>query len=442
MRTLGRTGLNQHAGVVYEEWLPELQGERGRRVVREMLDQDPVIGGVLLAIRSIIMQVQWDVIPADKSPAAARWAELARTSLHDMDTDFSDLISDILSFLPYGFSLEEPTFKLRQGDHRDPMKASMYDDGLIGWADWGPRAQTSVTRWGFEGDQITGVYQGDGGNEIFIPKEKLLHFKTSVHKGNPEGRSMLRNAYRPWYFKKHLEQIEAIGVERDLAGLPVAKIPAELFDEENRSADQAAVYNAIKKGVENIRNDESAAIIVPSDRDEKGHLLYEIELMSSPGQRQFETTQIIERWDTRILMSMLADFIILGHEAVGSFALSNDKTNLFATAMGAVIDIIESTLNRQAIKRLMKVNGAPVALCPRLEAQDIETNSLPDLGKFVADLAKGGFNLVDLETENYLRSQANLPRVTALNRTPMPGDDESGPGSEPNDGEDDQDEDE
>ena len=32
---------------------------------------------------------------------------------------------------------------------------------------------------------------------------------------------MLRNSYRSWYYKKRLEEFESVGVERDLAGLPM-----------------------------------------------------------------------------------------------------------------------------------------------------------------------------------------------------------------------------
>ena len=54
-----------------------------------------------------------------------------------------------------------------------------------------------------------------------IPMSKAMLFRTESVKDNPEGRSILRNAYRSWYFKRRIQEIEAIGIERDLAGLPV-----------------------------------------------------------------------------------------------------------------------------------------------------------------------------------------------------------------------------
>ena len=57
-------------------------------------------------------------------------------------------------------------------------------------------------------------------------------------------------------------------------------------------------------------------------------------------------------------MTVLADFIFLGHQQVGSFALSSDKTELFAMAIGAYLDIICETFNSQGIPSLIDINGS------------------------------------------------------------------------------------
>ena len=111
-------------------------------------------------------------------------------------------------------------------------------------------------------------------------------------------------------------------------------------------------------------------------------------------------------------MTALADFIMLGHDSVGSFALSSDKTDLFSVALGAFLKNIAATLNMQAVKRLMQVNGIPIDKTPRLVPRDIETVSLEDLGAYVYNLTRAGFNLTDQPTEDYLRGQASLPTHT------------------------------
>ena len=73
--------------------------------------------------------------------------------------------------------------------------------------------------------------------------EKCLLFRTQTHKNNPEGRSILRNAYRSWYFKKRIEEIEGVGIERDLAGIPIAYVDPAIMSA-GATADQQAMLRS------------------------------------------------------------------------------------------------------------------------------------------------------------------------------------------------------
>lgn len=153
-----------------------------------------------------------------------------------------------------------------------------------------------------------------------IPMSKALLFRTKSRKDNPEGRSILRNAYRPWYFKRRIQEIEGIGIERDLAGLPVMHAPEglDIWDPDNQDA--LRIRTELESMVRRIRRDEMEGVVLPHG--------FELELLSSGGSRQFDTNAVINRYDTRIAMTVLADFIFLGHQQNGSWALSSDKTEL------------------------------------------------------------------------------------------------------------------
>ncbi len=132
------------------------------------------------------------------------------------------------------------------------------------------------------------------------------------------------------------------------------------------------------------------------------------------GRRQFDTNQIIERYDTRMAMTILADFVLLGHQNVGSFALSSDKTELFSVALGAFLDLICEVFNKQAIPRLIDINGkhfAGITDYPELVHGDIETQDLDKLGKFVSQMVGIGAVTPDSAMEAYLRMAANLPEM-------------------------------
>lgn len=409
---LGRTGLTRMGGTVYEEFLPQLQGTKAIRVYKEMSANDPVVGAILFAVDMLLRQVSWRVEPASSSRADQEAAEFLRSCLEDMSTTWQDTISEILSMLIYGWSYHEIVYKRRLGDQRDPTKRSRYNDGRIGWRKLPGRAQDTLYEWRFdEAGGVQGMVQQPPPDYQLreIPIEKALHFRTTAQKGDPQGRSILRNAYRPWYFKKHIEEIEGIGIERDLAGLPVAWVPPQLLSP-NATAEDKVVLEAIKKIVVNVRRDEQEGIVFPLVYDDRGNKLYDFTLLSTGGRRQFDTDGIVARYDQRIAMTILADFILLGHEKVGSFALSSSKTHLFAVALGAWLDSIAAVFNRHAIPRLFALNDFKVERLPQLVHGDIETPDLKELGEFVKNLAGTGMELFpDDKLENYLRQAAKLP---------------------------------
>lgn len=409
---LGRTGLEEFGGFIYEEFLPQLQGTRGIKVYREMSDNDPVVGAILFAIEMLIRQVDWKVEPASLDKMDQDMAEFLESNMDDMSETWQDMISEILSMLVFGWSFHEIVYKRRNGMKDQPDLSSKFSDGRIGWSKLPIRSQESLWAWVFSenGDLLAMEQQPPPDYRIRrIPMEKALLFRTKVRKGNPEGRSVLRNAYRPWYFKKNIETIEGIGLERDLAGLPIAWVPPELLDP-NASSEDRAVLSEIKKIVRNVRRDEQEGIVYPLSYDENNNKLYDLTLLSTGGRRQFDTGAIVQRYDSRIAMTVLADFILLGHEKVGSFALSSDKTNLFSVALGAWLDSICEVFNRKAVPQLFLLNGFKTDNLPKIVHGDIESIPLGELGDYINKLSGAGYPLFpnkDLEDE--LLRVAGLP---------------------------------
>ena len=112
---IGRVGLKRYGGTFYEEFLPELQGLKGIHVYKEMSENDDVVGSILFAIKMLIRQATWSVQPASEDEADVKAAEFVESCMYDMQTTWTDTISDILSFLTYGWSLHEIVYKRRMG---------------------------------------------------------------------------------------------------------------------------------------------------------------------------------------------------------------------------------------------------------------------------------------------------------------------------------------
>lgn len=409
---IGLSGLKRSGGIVQMDPLRELRGPEGMKRLKEMEYNDPVIGGLLFAIDYLIRQATWELESANDSSQAEEVRQFVWDCLHDMNRSWQELLSEILSMLVYGWSLHEPVFKYRRGPNPDSGPPSRFNDGKVGWHKIAGRAQDSLDEWVFDehGEVLAFKQRPEPDFQVrTIPYQKFLLFRTTSKYNNPEGRSILRNAYRPWYLKKNIENIQAIGIERDLAGLPVLHVPPEYLNP-SASEQHRAMLEEFKSLVRNIRRDEQEGVILPRVYDESGHLMFELTLMSSQSRRAFDTKAIIEYYDQRIAMTAMADFLLLGHEQNGSFALSSNKTHLLSSALGALMSGIAEQFNNKGIPQLLLLNGISLDLMPRLKPGDIETSDLGVLGTFIQQIAGAGFQVaMDTELENKLREQAGLP---------------------------------
>lgn len=409
-KEIGRVGQRRYGGIFYEEFLSELRGRKGAEVFTEMSNNDETIGAILFAIEMLVRQASWNVEPCGSTAKDREAAEFVKSCMDDMQQTWIDTISEILSFLTYGWSFHEIVYKRRMGRTKDNRTSSKYDDGLIGWMKLPIRSQETLYQWEYDDqDNLIGMTQmppPDFGL-ITIPMNKAMLFRTRSRKDNPEGRSILRTAYRSWYFKRRIQEIEGIGIERDLAGLPVITTPEGMDIWDKDDEDMNAIRAGLEAMVKNIRRDSTEGLVLPFG--------YTFELTSTGGSRQFDTNSIIARYDTKISQTVLADFIQLGHESVGSFALSSDKTNLFSMAICAFLDIICQTFNSQGIPALIDINGdhfAGVTDYPRLTHGDIEDVDLATVATFIKDMTSIGVIIPDESLEDYVRQLGKLPKRT------------------------------
>lgn len=412
---IGRIGQKRYGGTFYEEFLRELRGKKGIETYREMAENDDTIGAILFAVEMLIRQASWNVEPGGDTPKDKEAAEFVEQCMHDMQDTWTDTISEILSFLIYGWSFHEIVYKRRMGKTRDQKTRSKYNDGLIGWRKLPIRAQETLYQWEYDDeDNLIAMTQLPPPNYglITIPMDKAMLFRTKSRKGNPEGRSILRNAYRSWYFKRRIQEYEGIGIERDLAGLPVFTAPEDIAIWDENDPDMIKLRTGMETMVQKIRVDELAGIVKPHG--------FEFELLNSGGSKQFDTNAIIQRYDTGMAMTVLADFIFLGHQQVGSFALSSDKTELFSMAIGAYLDIICETFNSQGIPQLIDVNGSHfdgITDYPKLAHGDIENADIQKLASYIKDMTGVGILVPDDGLEDYVREAAGLPERTSDTRT-------------------------
>lgn len=438
-RDYGSYGLRQYSGWVREEFLTELVGQSGARVYREMGDNDPTIGAVLFAIIQAIRKIEWRIESASDKPEAKAEAEFVESLMNDMSHTWDDFVVEALSMLQYGYAPLEIVYKRRLGGRPDSIpgprpaqerSSSLFNDGRIGWRRLPIRGQDTVIKWFFDPNgQVKGLTQQPWvGSLIDIPIEKLLLFRPTLHKNNPEGRSILRNSYRSWYFTKRLQEQEAIMVER-FNGFPVLYVPSALIElaaSGSGTPQAAAATQALeqyKKIVTNIRIDEQMGAIFPSDvyvdpgtgkptTTRMYELRFETPGSSSKG-GSADIDKIISRYKLDMMMTVLADWIQLGHEVRGTNNLAVSKVDMFYGAIQGWSKSICDVLNRYGLPRIWQVNHLNAELMPRFEADLPQRIDLDGLGTFVGNLAAAGMPMFpDDELEAFLRDAAGMPEAT------------------------------
>lgn len=420
---LGVSGTNVRNGQIRsDEFLPELRGRRAIKKYREMRDNDSTIGAVMYATEQVLRDVDLKVKPVDQSDAAKREAQFLEEVLDDMDHTMDDHISEAISFLSYGFSYFEVVYKRREGRNTySDKKRSKYSDGRIGVRKIASRAPWTVSRFDVDhktGD-ILGLYQdgGFGAQSNYIPMRKSLLYRTTSLNAEPSGRSVLRNAYTSYERLNQIQQYEAIGIERELAGIPVIEVPAEYLGPDATDA-QVSFVNSIKEIGRDLKFNEQGYLIKPSDTypgkegEPSGVKLVDFSLMSSSGTRNIDIDPVIKRYQHDIARSVLSEFIMLG-SAGGSYALSKSKTDLFLRALESYIQTIVDVLNKQLVERLWELNGLDYSLMPKIEAGDVAPHDLREIAGFLRNL-----NQADISVADHPETVRDLMNIAELEYDP------------------------
>lgn len=419
LTAIGSTGLKQFSGFIDEEWMQRLKGRNAQLLFREMIDNSSTIATALNAIKWLIRQVEWRIEPADESDAALAEAEDTESALEDMSHTFGDFIDEALSMIWSGFAPFEIVYKLRRGpDQEDSNMRSKFNDGKFGWRKVEIRGQETLDRWvfneednGLEGMIQMVLYGEQAKGPVFIPVEKMLLFRIDRFKNNPEGKSLIRPAVVPYFFTKRIQEFEAIGVERNLAGMPIMEVPPEILTAD-ASPQAVALRAQLEKFITQVRMDERFGGLVPSELKPDGMpsgFKFKIMQGGSTG-KVMDTDTIIKRYRNDMLRIFMAHFLALGSDKAGSFALATSQTDLFGTALGTIMDSITDVVNRFMIPRRQRLNGRPPELDPTLEHGDVQGPDLAAVAAYIQSLSTAGAVTPTPALERKLLEIAGLPQ--------------------------------
>ena len=409
---MGSLGLRTFSGVTQDELKAELNWPRSINTFRDM-SYHSAVNAPLTLFENIISKATWTYKPpADATEEEKEQAKIINQMMQDMEQPWSEFIRDVLSSNVFGFSVHEKVFRKRY-----KANGSLYDDGIIGWKKLPIRVQESISKFIFseDGNEIIGVQQNlsaindiynrfsKRSNLINIPRSKFLLFRTGKHRGDPFGKSPLRDAYLAWRFLTALEELEATGVAKDLNGLPVLMLPAQYL-----AADAPPEVQAIRLYYENVmRNqqmNEQSAVILPQVIDpESKQPMFKLDLLSVDGKKNFDISKIKEYYKNLIFTSLFSDVLTLGQSSTGSFALGSIKNSLSGAYAERLISNIAEVIQNDLIRQTYEINSWPTDRMGKLDFDNLDNTDIESLSKYLQRVASVGLLEKDRAVLNAVR---------------------------------------
>lgn len=406
---------------------PMLNGQSLLHEMERMAETDDTIGSMMWCFTSTMSQVpfkhvaQVDGRDNDGDPEAVRMAELLDQMMEDMDESFDDHIDVALRMIPMGFSLAEIVLKQRVTGQ------SRYNDKLWGIKSLPARDPLSILGWQYDDDRrnLVSARQMSPTGSADLPVWKLLHYRTTASMENPWGRPLFKNAWRPWKLKVKMQDIEAVGAERELVGLPTFRMPKETIDTASELDDNGqptpealkarAMIRAAQDAVSNLRVNKTGGLILPSDpwADELNGITtpkFDFKLVTTAGQRTIDIRQPIRDYDRAIARVAMMQFLHLGDRSTGSYSLSDDQSSMAVKSMTAIINRIVGEWNKKLIPLLWRVNGFDPRYMPRLGAGDLSKDNLQQIGSFLGGLSRiAGLWETDIDARMSIGKMVGMP---------------------------------
>ena len=412
MGEMGSLGLRTFSGVTQDELKAELNWPRSINTFRDM-SYHSAVNAPLTLFENIISKATWTYKPpADATEEEKEQAKIINQMMQDMEQPWSEFIRDVLSSNVFGFSVHEKVFRKRY-----KANGSLYDDGIIGWKKLPIRVQESISKFIFseDGNEIIGVQQNlssindiynrfsKRSNLINIPRSKFLLFRTGKHRGDPFGKSPLRDAYLAWRFLTALEELEATGVAKDLNGLPVLMLPAQYL-----AVDAPPEVQTIRQYYEgvmrNLQMNEQSAVILPQVIDpESKQPMFKLDLLSVDGKKNFDISKIKEYYRGLIFISLFADILLQGVTNTGSFALGSIKNSLSGAYAERLISNIAEVIQNDLIRQTYEINSWPTERMGKLDFDNLDNTDVESLSKYLQRVASVGLLEKDRAVLNAVR---------------------------------------
>ena len=434
MDTLGSTGQTTVGGyVTVMDRLPALAGPLRWRTYREITLNTAIIAtGVRLLIR-LIGKSEWAANPPEgqeDNKAAKDAADAVYDMMFDMASPWATVIRKLAMFPFNGFAVLEWTAKRR-------------DDGLIGIADVESRPCETIIRWNVDpSGTVLGCFQRTtASNEVELPRDKIIYAVDDVLTESPEGVGLFRHLAVISHKLRAFEDLEQVGFENDLRGIPVAYGPmGELLDQAKLKGPAegaswlAGMLKPLKDFVQGHVRNKELGVVLPSDtyrtKDEaqtpSAAKKWSVELLQGNATGFDGIAHAIKRLNSEAALLLGVEHILVGAEGgSGSHALSKVKTDGFYLLVTAILTDCVEIMERDWLGPIARLNGWDDEIVPTLAVEAISETDVNEVADVLLKMAQAGAVLTpDDPAIGEVRDMLGLsrpPEVDPLDASLLPG---------------------
>ena len=385
-REMGYSSPSPFTAWTRNERVPELRDRQGIRTYYDMKRADGTIRGALRLLKTPVMAARWFVEPASDSALDKNIARFVEDNLFKkLSTPWYRVLEDALLMCEYGYMPLEKVF-------------GQDSDGKIILKKLAPRHPLDIREWDYDpaggpNGVIMNPTEANGWADVQIPIAKLVVFVLEQEGGDMRGISILRSAYKHYFYKDTLYKIDAIQKERHGIGVPIIKLPAGFSDEDKRIAEDLG---------RNLRTNERAHVVLPTN--------WTLEFAKLEGQ-PVDCLPSINHHNDQIMANILAPFY-------KDPTAKEDSMNMFYKATRYIASTIADTFNRYVIQQLVDFNFARGAY-PTLRARRIgENEDLRTWSFAFRNLVGSNAVIPDDELEKFLRIELDLPPADTATARP------------------------
>jgi hypothetical protein len=370
-----------------------------------MSNNDAAVDVSLRAGKMPIVGADFFVEPWDDKPVNLEIADLVDYNiLHSQSTPWLGLLQDVLRMLEDGFSVGEKVYEDREWS---PKRKGANRRTYTMLKKIGPRLAPTIKEFQYDNNGgpvgvVHNAIRSDGTlEEVDIPIGKLIIFTNNKRGGNLEGKSLLRTAYKHWFFKDQLYKIDGIQKERHGMGFPILHLPP--------TANTADITTGLAL-VSNIRTNERAGAVLPAG--------WELGFADLPGQ-PVDVMQSIEHHNGMIMLNVMVQFLMLGMGGEGGGrATAGSHQDMFTKSLRYLANLICDMFNLYVIPQLVAYNYKTDSF-PQLKVRNIgETKDLQQWASGLSSLAAQNLITLDLPTEQWVRSKIDAPLKLGEKQTP------------------------